>query len=328
MIRNREKRILFLIAAALAALVSNCSTVNPESSLSLVDASGNHPDGWLTAHDSYAQPDGSLCMDCHGVDLAGGITGVSCSVSSFGGQSCHGNGPAFHPADWLNKNASGDTWHADAFQSGLQVNGLECVDCHTPPALDDPAGGKCLVCHFTLGGSRTPGGWTHGISDHSSWAGSPAETVCVTCHEVNNRFGNEPFCHNCHNVVIHDVPFFDHNAAVPTSGDFTSQCSLCHSISGSSPDPGAPVCVSCHTAGSPYTRTNCTSCHGRPPGTGRHADHGSTCSDCHQGAGTGTGSNHFYDGAVDVVFAVSNFTYSGGRCTGSCHGEGHSSRSW
>jgi len=325
---NRKMSGFFFLLSfviAPAALFSGCSTANQDSPLSLIDASGKHSSDWLAVHGGDSQPDGSFCVDCHGYDLAGGITGISCSSESFDGFSCHANGPAFHPVDWLNKDASGDTWHAQAYQTGFQIRGLDCVDCHTPPSLDDPDGGKCVICHFTIDGGRTPGGWTHGLSGHSSWAGSTEETVCVNCHEVNNRFGNGPFCHNCHGVSSHDVPYLDHNTVVPTVDDFNSSCSACHSITGTSPASGAPVCVSCHTQGSPYVQTNCTSCHGRPPNTGKHYRHRSeaSCSDCHQGAGTGSGLKHFYNGTVDVVFSASGFTYDGNRCTGTCHGEGH-----
>ncbi len=541
-----EKLILLIVLFTILAIVTfGCSTAIQDSPLNFVDGNGSHPAGWITAHGTYADPDGSLCMDCHGDDLAGGISGASCSAYSYNGQSCHASGPELHPADWLNKNASGDTWHADAYQEGLLQGGLDCLDCHTPPARDDPNGGKCLICHFDLNGSRTPGGWIHGTTDHGDFAGLPEEIVCVTCHEVNNRFGNEPTCHNCHTIVTvphtngwldrsasdfhalayspiddscnvchdpaqpanppgyicldchfsedgsqrtppgssythgetslehktftaneaqvcinchntnldyanqdschnchdlvnvphtsgwldrsapdfhaqeyspaddscsvchdpaqpangpgyicldchfsedgsqrtppgssythgetssehktftaneaqvcinchttnfdnanqtschnchdiqaaHTVEYLDHNLAVPTSSDFTSQCSSCHSLSGTSPVVGAPVCISCHTDGSPYSQTNCTSCHRRPPGTGEHGKHigEASCDDCHQSAGSDSGLNHFYDDVVDVVFSVSGFTFNGSSCTGSCHGENHSNRNW
>ena len=759
MIRTEMRLLPIILFTLLATVTFGCSTAIQDSPLNFVDGNGSHPAGWTTAHGTYAEPDGSLCMDCHGDDLAGGISGASCSANSYNGQSCHASGPGLHPADWLNKNASGDTWHADAYQEGLLQGGLDCLDCHTPPALDDPYGGKCLICHFDLNGSRTPGGWIHGTTDHGDFAGLPEEIVCVTCHEVNNRFGNEPTCHNCHTIVTvphtngwldmsapdfhalayspaddscnvchdpaqpanppgyicldchfsedgsqrtppgssythgetslehktftaneaqvcinchntnldyanqdschnchdlvnvphtsgwlnksnpdfhalvyspaddscsvchdpaqpanppgyicldchfsedgsrrtppgssythgetssehktftaneaqvcinchntnldyanqdschnchdlvtvphtsgwldrsasdfhaqeyspaddscsvchdpaqpangpgyicldchfsedgsqrtppgssythgetssehktftaneaqvcinchntnldyanqtschnchdlvnvphtsgwldrsdpdfhalayspssyscstchdpaqpangpgyicldchfsedgnqrtpsgssyihgdtsgehqafsanaaqvcinchttnfdnanqtschnchdiqaaHTVEYLDHNLAVPTSSDFTSQCSSCHSLSGTSPVVGAPVCISCHAAGSPYSQTNCTSCHRRPPGTGEHGEHigEASCDDCHQSAGSDSGLNHFYDGAVDVVFSVSGFTFNGSTCTGSCHGENHSNRNW
>ena len=389
MIKRRNAILQILIVTMLAVMLSGCSTANQDSPLSLVDASGNHPDGWLSAHRGYAQPDGSLCMGCHGDDLAGGITsvscssdsyngqschaggpafhpanwvsthrefalpdgtlcmechgddllggtsGVSCSTDSFNGQSCHGSGPAFHPADWLDSSLTGNAWHGDAYDNGFLVNGLDCVDCHEPPDLDDPVGGKCIICHFTLSGGRSPGGWAHASTLHSSFANSPEETVCVACHDVNISFGNQTSCHNCHDIPTHDVEYLDHDLDVPDSSDFTTLCSTCHAITGTSPNADAPECVTCHTVGSPYTQTNCTSCHGQPPNTGKHNKHdneGASCDDCHQGAGSGSGLNHFYDVELDIDFSESGFTYIGGKCSGLCHigseSKDHDNKDW
>jgi hypothetical protein len=154
--------------------------------------------------------------------------------------------------------------------------------------------------------------------------------VCVNCHDIDIEYGNMDSCHNCHAVEApHAAPYLDHDSAVSTSNAFTSQCSSCHSMS-SPPATSAPVCTSCHTIGSPYIDVSCTSCHGQPPATGRHGRHTgeADCVDCHQGAGTGSGLNHFYDGEVDVVFSASGFTYTDGRCAGSCHGESHNNFRW
>ena len=312
---------------ALTAFFSNCSTVNQDSPFSFIDETGKHFEGWITSHGPFASPDGGRCMDCHGEDLDGGISGVSCFTGSYNGEACHATGPAFHPSDWLDSSLTGNDWHGDAYNNGFLINGLDCVDCHDPLGVAWPDGGNCVVCHFTPDGGRSPGGWTHGAEDHSSFLGSPEEVVCVTCHNINNSFGNEPFCHNCHEIIAHGVPYLDHYLAVPASGDYTSQCSICHSMS-DPPVTSAPVCTSCHIAGSPYVQTSCRSCHGRPPNSGEHGEHGSNCSNCHYGAGTGSGLNHFYDGAVDVVFEPSiNLSYNGSSCTGDCHGEGHNN-SW
>ncbi len=68
--REKMKRYISIlnyifIITALAATLSGCSSVNQDSPLSLLDASGNHPDGWVEAHRQYALPDGSFCVDCH-----------------------------------------------------------------------------------------------------------------------------------------------------------------------------------------------------------------------------------------------------------------------
>ena len=312
-----------ILIAAMAALISSCSAVNPESPLSLVDGNGNHFAGWIEDHGTVAVSDETLCMPCHGDDLDGGITSVSCSTASIGGQTCHANGPGLHPSDWLDKSSA--DFHALAYS--LASN--SCSLCHNPAQPANPPGYNCLDCHFSEDGEqREPNGslYFHGdtTSDHQAFTGTDAD-VCVNCHTVNIGFANQASCHNCHDLATHDVPNLNHNLAVPDSNDFDSLCSTCHIIN-PPPISSAPVCISCHTEGNPYLETNCTSCHGQPPSSGEHSRHRSraSCSDCHQGAGSGSGLNHFYDGVADVVFAPTiNINYNGSSCTGDCHGEEH-----
>jgi len=193
---NTDGRIRFvrLVPALLflSLLSSGCSTGIDSGGVGLVDAQGKHPAGWIETHPAFARPDGGDCTQCHGSDLRGGITGVSCFAASFDGQSCHAGGPAFHPAAWLDKAGDGTTeWHAKAYQ----LNDPACDDCHVLEV-------KCVLCHFSIAGSRVPtgSGFAHvGTAGHSVFT-PPQSDVCVRCHEVNNRFGHmpQPFCHNCH----------------------------------------------------------------------------------------------------------------------------------
>jgi predicted CxxxxCH...CXXCH cytochrome family protein len=111
----------------------------------------------------------------------------------------------------------------------------------------------------------------------------------------------------------HAVPFLDPvHLGVNTAG-FNADCSNCHAVTGASPVSAAPLCTVCHTAGSPLTLVNCTSCHVSPPDNtslaaypnvvGAHAKHlalgaipGGTnvvyCDTCHNGLGTNT-LNHY-----------------------------------
>jgi hypothetical protein len=287
------KRDLVSMAVSLACLVvglSGCSTANQDSPFSLVDVSGSHPDGWIGNHRFFAVPAGIICMDCHGNDLLGGISRISCAAGSINGQTCHASGPAFHPLDWVNKTASGDTWHADAWHGNLLIRGLTCEDCHTPPGLSDPDGGKCLVCHFTMGGSRTPGGWPHGLSNHKDFAGSPEENVCVNCHEVNIGFGNQDACHNCHN--IHPDPDWAqralHGAAAkepPGSMAGFETCSACH---GEAFDGGASgvSCLNtsgCHQVGAPHPSSDRWKRESTPSHRSASRDNAPSCGLCHLG---------------------------------------------
>ena len=289
MIKYRNTMLIILIMTVLAAIISSCSTVNQDSPLSFVDASGNHPDGWIEAHGSYAGNEGVLCMDCHGDDLAGGITGVSCSTDAVG---CHAGGPAFHPADWLDSSLTGNDWHGDAYDNGFQVNGFDCVDCHEPPDLDDPVDGKCIICHFTLSGGRTPGGWAH-ADNHSQWAGSPEETVCIACHEVNISFGNQPFCHNCHGAGgTHPDPDWAERAqhgvaAKQDPGTMTgfSTCASCHGddLEGGTAGVSCLTVSGCHPVAAPHPDDSRWRSESTPTHTNTDRDNSSVCGLCHLG---------------------------------------------
>ena len=287
-----RKNLIFGLISTVFLVVglSACSTVNQDSPFSLVDAAGRHPEGWIDVHRTLALPDGFICTDCHGDDLYGGITGISCATASFDGQSCHDTGPAFHPADWLNKSASGDTWHADAWRGNFLIRGLTCQDCHTPPDLNDPDGGKCLVCHFSMGGSQTPGGWPHGLSNHSDYAGSPEQAVCMNCHGINIGFGNQDTCHNCHE--IHPEPDWEERslhgtAAKQPVGSMTGfdTCSTCHG-EGFDGDGSADSCLNtsgCHLVEAPHPAGNRWRGESTPTHTNTNQGNAPSCGLCHLG---------------------------------------------
>ncbi|HEY5764629.1 MAG TPA: hypothetical protein VIS30_01240 [Candidatus Deferrimicrobiaceae bacterium] len=270
-----------LIPIFLALLATGCSTGIDEGGVGLVDRQGKHPEGWLVSHKSFVGSDAGVCKSCHGDALQGGISGVSCYAASFDGQTCHAGGPAFHPAAWLDRAGDGtNDWHATAYQR----NTPPCVDCHD-------LGVKCLLCHFSIGGSRVPSGssYSHGsTSGHSDFTGAQAD-VCVNCHEVEDRFGYmpQPFCHNCH--APFPVPEGTHGTGWLNSdndsgfhGDFVTQITC--ETSGCHPISGRPTCTTCHfnAGGSRDTNgfthdVNARSNHGddeKPVGT--------ICENCHQ----------------------------------------------
>ncbi len=83
----------FLLLIGLVVL-AGCGTANNNAPLD--SDSGKHGvAGWLPAgHMTAAQANLSDCKSCHGEDLLGGISQVSCVT-------CHLGGPtSIHPSDW------------------------------------------------------------------------------------------------------------------------------------------------------------------------------------------------------------------------------------
>ncbi len=255
--------VAILLGAALAA-GSGCSTTNSDSVV--LSPQGTHPQGWATAHGSFARPDGASCAQCHGSatdnTASGGIARVSCFSGPRGAQWCHANGPAFHPADWLDKGGA----HFHGALTGVPINGKSCSTCHTQ---SDPPSYVCLNCHFDPNGGRVPPGsaWTHGdVGGHAAFGQldvvNAVNAVCIRCHEINNAFGHmpQPFCHNCHSPApagFHPTGWANpdsHGAAAklgPGAGTTGFQnCRGCHGANLDGVGGSAPSCV------------NNTACHG------------------------------------------------------------------
>src|SRR3990170_2922303 len=163
---------------------------------------------------------------------------------------------------------------------------------------------------------------------------------------------NNTLCHEDVQTAPHPVrPYADHPA--DAQAQFNTFCNDCHNMDLPRILVNAPYCIECHKGGSPFTFSRCASCHGNPPAgaapvgavfpniAGAHAKHNAldnvqgVCNTCHNGGGTGTGLQHFYDnvgGASGIDVAFPNllfkansgnllFTRSDHNCSNvSCHG--------
>jgi predicted CxxxxCH...CXXCH cytochrome family protein len=192
---------------------------------------------------------------------------------------------------------------AHALHMGAAVGAL-CTDCH------DMANGTAgTLAHFTTLNTPAmegPASTTIDFSIGAAGAGTyntSAQQCTLTCHGIAHTA--RPWTGSS-GTPPHLVPFSTHMTT--TAGDFSATCSGCHALTapGPSPNASAPICTVCHTLGSPFANTNCTSCHARPPAgaafpnvAGKHAKHNAfadqlstTCSVCHLNLGTGT-SGHY-----------------------------------
>jgi predicted CxxxxCH...CXXCH cytochrome family protein len=325
-----------------------------------------HPAGW-NLPDSHgasakAKPDTSaiqgflVCEKCHGTNFAGGILGESCFT-------CHGVPAPHSPSPWR----VGTRTHTNTNVDNAPV----CAQCHAnganfsrqpnppAPAGTPPACFNNTLCH---GSVVLPHPFPFTDPALHGPAAKADLTFCEGCHadpsdggpgsnpRFNVRIGRlVKGCEDCHEPgTAHPVPWSASNAPVTshqTAGNMANVCVLCH---GANLQGGAgPACSDCHTAGSPLTATNCTSCHGNPPAgsvspnvAGKHAEHNAldnvtgVCATCHNGAGSGTS---LHNNRVDDVLVLPTYDAKSGAavynsasktCSQvSCHG-GQATPSW
>ena len=321
---KRIHRFLLISLTLLAgAAVIGCSTGNDSSGLNLVDAQGRHPAGWLiafpgpslhsrTATFDFVNNGTANCTECHGADLTGGISRVSCLTSD-----CHHN-PAV--TNWSESAVHG----ASAKRAPGSSSFFSCQICHAKDFSGGGAGIACADCHIVPAPHPEPPWLIAGATDNTHTNTDPVNAaVCAGCHfpESPNNLpdhplipapaGTPPGCFNstlCHGTTNHLVPFVDNAHFQATQATFDTDCSGCHAVTGASPVAAAPACQVCHTEGSPLTLANCTSCHASPPTgsvyaniAGTHAVHLAlnngagtpvNCDTCHNGLGSNT-LNHY-----------------------------------
>lgn len=251
-----HRRAASALLPLLLALLAGACTSNPGAG-GLTDPQGRHAPSFASRHGSFAGESGKACAPCHGEDLRGGISLVSCYSLSFDNVSCHAEGPAFHPATWLDcvaAVASRAAYHGTAFRDNLAVQGRPCTACHADLAA------KCLSCHFSYLDTaqlRNPPAspWRHDNAPFLSHApfenAATVRPVCVACHETHNRFGRPPACHNCHDGVSFGSPHGSrwvdprvrggaqwHGYDILGRTIYGKTCSQCHAV--------ATECTVCH----------------------------------------------------------------------------------
>ena len=185
--------LLLLSFFLLAGCGDYSSQTNTANEKPLV-VSGNHPAGWLPAgHAAEAKAKTQTCTDCHGADLAGGTSNISCTQ-------CHlGNPESIHPTQWGN--------FAYAFHATyVKLNGTSAcanVTCHGAN-LDGVRGSgpSCTQCH--MGGlfSKHPVEWNTNIELHKDYIASNGSSSCrvSVCHgaDLKGVFLSGPSCGTCH----------------------------------------------------------------------------------------------------------------------------------
>ncbi len=84
-----------LITLVMTLALGGCGDRNSKAVFS---PEGGHGAGWIRDHKTAARTDMDSCAECHGVNLDGGVSKVSCmSASAVSGFSCHATTPANNP---------------------------------------------------------------------------------------------------------------------------------------------------------------------------------------------------------------------------------------
>ena len=196
---SQVKKILIPALLLLGLLLLlGCGDPNAKASFS-VD-SQKHAAGWLPVdHKTAAEGDVRSCEECHGADLSGGISGVSCS-------SCHLGGPgSTHPQAWgelvaINHSpyvdTNGSTACANAACHGADLSGIpqsgpSCSSCHLGgPTSIHPLDWNGYPVYFPGGGLAT----NHG--EYLKEVLSLDACSNIYCHGVNLE-GVEGSGHSC-----------------------------------------------------------------------------------------------------------------------------------
>ena len=285
------------------------TTVNLTTHLNgTVEVTSGHPAGWSAGnqHGYQANLTGLAgCKGCHGTDLAGGTSGVSCTA-------CHStNGFA--------------TWDTNCtFCHGSRTTGRQS------PPLDIQ--GRSVATNVSVG-------------RHDKHVASTLMTpiACTECHVARTTSVITDTTHvdgdGIAEVTFGTIAKTGGKTPVYTRTSATaSGCSAtyCHgNFTGGSDASGTRAALSWVSA----TALACNACHSMPnTSTGRHSTHGGSsfnCSDCHNGIATGTGSTNaaivgpalHVNGVKNVVIAPANaITYTAGTrtCSGTCHSKSHS----
>lgn len=275
---KRHLRHLFLLFLPFAMLA--CSNANDKNSGTIDLRTGKHPDGWVVSDSGGKHPAAyitgpSACLQCHGKNLNGGISGVSCFSSSYKGIGCHSNGPGNHPVGWSAPTAHGAA--AKALSAGRDGM-IRCRNCHGNDFNGGITKKSCLNsagCHGV--GVLAPhspkpwrsdlGGRTHSVVDASN------ATACAICHTGGANSSRQPSsppapgapagCFNntlCHGIKGHaagwSLPSSHGTAALAVSSGDTgfSSCAVCHgaAYNGGTAEQSCVSTTGCHFVNAPH----------------------------------------------------------------------------
>jgi len=235
---KRAKRQFFFLMILFAAAACNqrteltpTNTISPNGGSSPSDVFPHTADfKTSTAHGAHFFSNQETCKSCHGVDLQGGTSGVSC-------KNCH----SFPHTEEFKTTALHGTQFLEKEQS--------CKSCHGPDLMGGGAKVSCTTCHQY----PHPKGWAlpenHGQAFRKRKE-NPMKVDCLGCHasEATPPVGQPPKiiqCSQCHSSFPHSDEFkktFMHGAAFLNN---RKECSTCHTRKAAD-GTSTETCKKCH----------------------------------------------------------------------------------
>ncbi len=235
----KAEKILLIIAGVI--FLSGCSNVKEsyrEFKKTEESVPFPHPDNWYLKenHGLTAMNLGkSSCSAgiCHGDDLTGGTSGVSCYA-------CHSTYP--HEKGW----AYGDKHWQKVLEAGKE----QCAGCHGEDFSGGDTGVSCYSCHELYPHSD---GWEN-VTSHGVFARIFSGDKCVNCHGEDYSGGDSGVsCYSCHYLYPHqkDWDLITGHGSYLVSKNFNN--SMC--------------ATSCHgrDLNGGYSSVSCYSCHALYP---------------------------------------------------------------
>ena len=263
-------------------IVMACGDVNKQS---LLDSNtGKHPANWNVDHRTAYFSKSDQCQECHGADLRGGVSKVSCFSASFDGFTCHAGGPGSAP-------------HAIPFAapalhgSPAKTDLSNCQQCHGQPGTINFSGGlastACSTCHTAA--NAHPTDW-QGLGTYSHRTSGNRTVACAICHNVTAAApaGPNPGAPSCFSATFTNA---------------LGQARACHAGGPGSPPHALPLNSPAQHGSLAKTNLSfCQQCHGQPGTINFNGGLAPTaCSACHtpasahptdwQGQGTYTHRN-------------------------------------
>ena len=235
-----------LIVAAVAFALGGCGSTNDRA------VTSEHPADWATTHKNTASKNIEACVECHGANLDGGISNVSCVKChpngnlASGCSSCHGAPPDGPANGTANRNLS--------HSAHSNVSDITCSACHNTFGYGTPGHGTLTSARLSLDPAFKA----------KTAAADPAYTPSssgVTCSNVS--------CHG--------------GQTTPVWGAAITDCKSCHQQGVAYQDPEY------NSYYSGYSVSGLTDALGARLGTdlatnqhARHlAEYGATCKACH-----------------------------------------------